>query len=501
MLDEYFLYKESLRDEKDKALMEALEEAGEKTTKAVDKHYRRASLKVHPDRFGDEFREQFDRLTKARNVLRDEKLRRNYMDEMTIVACKADLGLIPQSHSLWIEKNDPDKKDQSRPEAQKQEAGKKKATLRIDGGLLNSKPKRPVVNIRQHNHMINIYMPITNRHQFEKYAQKISIYGSCGNLNEEEVVLKDIVIHNDPTSKFTMDEGGISTTVELSEGIWDVFWSITVSYDNGENEFETPKSSEARVDFRSGEQQKMLAQLSGLKAWASHRSVLLRSIIKSRIPTDRQQIEERHNELHHIIVKAIDIKKKLQQALRIANEKTCPSLDVLETAIRDAQSEKERFEGAVGKYEKRDVRKQFRRFLAAKLECGLGEELISTITREDLAAAGGDTNRLYQLLIEGKKSSSLAFNESVIVAAENREDLFTPKQRETLRDKIMTIAEASAKELEQIMAEEEKQKKVDVERRLLEERVKAIGFGRGQCVLIHDLASRADLNGSTAYYM
>merc|ERR1711865_1237390 len=108
-----------------------------------------------------------------------------------------------------------------------------------------------------------------------------------------------------------------------------------------------------------------------------------------------------------------------------------------------AQVEKKTFEDAVGQYEKRDVRQEFRRFLASQLECGLGEDLICNVSREELSEKGGDSNRLYQLLIEGKKTSSLAFNESVLAAAERRDDLFSKKQRETLHDKIMMVSEAS----------------------------------------------------------
>ena len=176
MLDEYFLYRESLRDTKDRTIKEALEEASEKTLKVVDKHYRRASLKVHPDRFGDKFRDEFECLTKARNILRDEALRRSYLDEMIVISCKASIGLILQSHSLWVENNDPDKKELSRPETKKSEARKKKITLRIDGGLVNSKPKRPIVNIRGRNN-VSIFMPIVDRYQFQKYAQKVVVYG------------------------------------------------------------------------------------------------------------------------------------------------------------------------------------------------------------------------------------------------------------------------------------------------------------------------------------
>merc|ERR1711957_483727 len=105
-------------------------------------------------------------------------------------------------------------------DVKKPEAGKKKATLRIDGGMDFSKPKKPIVNIKKaknsQNHNISIFMPIFNLIYFRMYARKLTIYGSCGNQSEGEIVLKQISIHNDPSSKFSYDDegGGIHTMVE-----------------------------------------------------------------------------------------------------------------------------------------------------------------------------------------------------------------------------------------------------------------------------------------------
>ena len=62
LIEEFYMAKEADRTStKEKGA--DLEEASAKASKAVEKHYRWASLKVHPDRFGETYRKEFDALT------------------------------------------------------------------------------------------------------------------------------------------------------------------------------------------------------------------------------------------------------------------------------------------------------------------------------------------------------------------------------------------------------------------------------------------------------
>ena len=79
LVEEFYAAKEENRAGKQKKEKDALEKASKVATKEVDKHYRRASLKVHPDRFGETYPREFDALTKARDVLRNPELRQNYL--------------------------------------------------------------------------------------------------------------------------------------------------------------------------------------------------------------------------------------------------------------------------------------------------------------------------------------------------------------------------------------------------------------------------------------
>jgi hypothetical protein len=175
LLEEFYISREALVDSSKQG---ELEEAAEKTVKAIDKHYRRASIKVHPDRHGEMFRKEFDALTKARDVLRDDALRRSYIAEMLEIVCKVDVGYIIQSHQIWVNRNDPDSKDQSRPKSAAQAGGK---PLQLDGGLRFSRLKKPrVVVVDDKKRQVRIYLPIHDGHNFLEYCHGVTILASCG---------------------------------------------------------------------------------------------------------------------------------------------------------------------------------------------------------------------------------------------------------------------------------------------------------------------------------
>ena len=179
LLEEYYTKKESDRLETKEA-KDLLDKASAAATKAIDKHYRRASLRVHPDRFGEKFRKEFNALTKARDVFRNSELRRKYLSEMLDIVCRVDVGYIPQSHQIWIEKNDPDLQEKAAKPAASNKPGHE-APLQLDGGVAFSRPKRPRVFIQSEKaKRLKLYLPLVNEYQFLEYCKKVFVYGNCG---------------------------------------------------------------------------------------------------------------------------------------------------------------------------------------------------------------------------------------------------------------------------------------------------------------------------------
>ncbi len=87
---------------------EYLETVVESTSTIVHKHYRKKSVKIHPDRKGEEYRPIFETFTRARNVFKDERLRQRYVKEMLQIVQSFGEGFVERSHKAWNEKHKPD---------------------------------------------------------------------------------------------------------------------------------------------------------------------------------------------------------------------------------------------------------------------------------------------------------------------------------------------------------------------------------------------------------
>jgi hypothetical protein len=89
--------------------------------------------------------------------------------------------------------------------------------------------------------------------------------------------------------------------------------------------------------------------------------------------------------------------------------------------------------------------------VAGLLESGEAAAWLRTVEESDLKSLGGETNRLYQLLVEGRVAHHLELDAATLEAASNRTDLFTSKQCEVLETKRQEAEECVAKEAERAM--------------------------------------------------
>jgi hypothetical protein len=181
LIEEFYVAKEANRSSAGNKEQDALEDASKTATKAVDKHCRRASLKVHPDRHGEAFRKEFDILVKARDVLRNVELRRKYLDEMFDIVCRVDVEYVHQSHQIWMQKNDPDSAEQNNIKQAPAPGTGPKVPMQLGGGIAFSNPKRPRVFLQNEGHRrIKLYLPLSDEGQFLQYCETVTILGSCG---------------------------------------------------------------------------------------------------------------------------------------------------------------------------------------------------------------------------------------------------------------------------------------------------------------------------------
>jgi hypothetical protein len=121
------------------------QQAQDAAERAIDKHYRTISLKLHPDRnaHGEESsRPAFEALTKAKSCLRQSEKRRLYLDQMMQVA-QISPSLVKQSHQTWIERNL--REAPSRPSTSS--GTKHEKPLLIKGGVTSDVPRKAYVSI------------------------------------------------------------------------------------------------------------------------------------------------------------------------------------------------------------------------------------------------------------------------------------------------------------------------------------------------------------------
>lgn len=496
LLEEYLLNSEYDKDRSNsKDVVQKITAAAQNTVRVIDKHYRRASIKVHPDRFGDTFRKEFDELTKARDILRDDTLRLSYLDAMVAIACKIDERYIPLSHTMWMKKNDPENIDQSRPET-KIEAGRKKAQLQLEGSLIDYVQKKPIVT-KTSKQQVFVRMPVKNADQFKQNCQKVTLYGSCGNMEAAEIILKVF-----RKSELEISDGDIRVSVDVPiQGVWEFYWNSTMGVDDGSLMRETPKSASCRVDLSCEEDHRLLEQKEGILALAKDLTAKFQKGISVPAPRGRSKVEQRHYWLHHNIVKAVNIIKKIEAVVQDSDVESRKCIVCLRDVINKATEEQKRTEKLCVNYGKLDKSKQFRTVVAQKLECGGAEEWIASVTSAELAEKGGDPNRLYQLLTEGKKADSLSFNESVLTKAAQRADFFTEKQRKALETAMLKVSVAHAEDLQQIRAQQGRKQQEEFARKKLEMKAKALNLSFGARVFCHDLKTKTDLNGAAGIYL
>ena len=133
------------------------------------------------------------------------------------------------------------------------------------------------------------------------------------------------------------------------------------------------------------------------------------------------------------------------------------------------------------------------------LKTGDASAWVATVTKDILATEmNGDANRLYQLLMEGKKWNHLELvDAATLCAAADRKDLFSTKQLQTLCERSAAIEVWAADEARKILVESEKQQAAE------DFRQRATLMDRGVTVRIHGLTAKSDLylNGKLATYM
>ena len=156
-------------------------------------------------------------------------------------------------------------------------------------------------------------------------------------------------------------------------------------------------------------------------------------------------------------------------------------------ALNDVSLAKSSLDDLVFVNQRKDTLKAFKQSVASMIECGELAAWIGTVDKEELVNHGAEANRLFQLLIEGKKANSLLVDSTALTSAAARADLFSEAEM--------------LKETERLVEEEKKRNDEEKVRMIMEERARQIGMKRGACVRLFGLKKHEHLNGQLGRYM
>jgi len=485
-----------------------VDDAINNTTRAIDKHYRKLAVKIHPDRNGEEFREEFEILTDARDILKEQEWRHLYIEQMgkVVLYVRLDRDLLEGGHNAWINENRPDMAKnlvrRNAPHAQGQ-------NLRIEGGIFHQTPRLPLVNVvDSQKKIVKIYLPVLKPdYEFYNYLEQVHVKFTSVELqatnNDGGGDLKHIVIHS--KDDIVMQNNSLCLGEETlpAHGAWKVSWhaEMTTMDDSFGGTYTTAESMEASInviDLKLIERLKKCDELEE-KIIQTARN-LMSAITKLRgVRPASDEIKKFHN-FHSIVVKARSLLRQLAELLRITNQEN--KKDASNSAFRQLHqaldSSKEKLEELQRYREsklKKGALKQFKCYVATNLEDGDACSWMTHIKEGELETEGGNANRLYQLFVEGKGSFLLDLEPEVLRVASQRTELFSARQCNDLAYRYKESLQKEKKEEEERKAAETKRQKEEAERKRIQLEIKRAWIGNYVTFQSLTSASGKEYNG------
>ena len=216
------------------------------------------------------------------------------------------------------------------------------------------------------------------------------------------------------------------------------------------------------------------------------------------------EMEKCYWQLHHIISKSRTIARLLLQTFEemgyqepLAQSK---ELEQLLTWITTSAKEKAKLDDQIQYNHKKLSMKSFKHSVANLIEEGRLGEWILQVKEEELKNTGGEVNRLYQLLTEGKKANSLLLDSASLQNAATRADLFSVKQCQVLEERASDLEARMVEETERLLQLQAEKEAAEKDRQELLRRAQ-VGIPLRTTVVLQGLKKRPDLNGATGIYM
>jgi hypothetical protein len=508
LLDEYNTIRvvQGIKDESklSRDVREKEEGAIAAATKAVSRHYRRTSVTVHPDRFGDTYQVEFDALKDAYEVLGDPLMRCSYVEALLGVMEKLgrDTPLIRDAHESWVRDNHATAQanlSQKAPTATRH--------MYLEGGLRSNIPRSVIImksNLK--TRLVHLALNTMRPHQeFRNFCTAIVILAAEGG-GDEYITLGELRGQQLEKAFILGDDSEtLKVGVTLPDhGIWAVRWYASLEIDGVPRL--TERSYSREIDMTDPEVRQLQAQKPALQRLARKQTGQLKSLINQLLAhqsssSNREEIESRYWNLHQVISQARTTQQRLLAALHALreNEESCVEIPPLAAILGQAIIEKTKLDDIIAANQKKDTLKGFKQSIAAMIESGEAAEWMLSVDENELVNHGGEPNRLYQLLVEGKKANSILLDATALGNAAGRTDLFSKKQCEALVNRRNEVHELMVIETERMVKEAAEQEAAEKARREMERRGQLMA--RGTVVKLHGLKSKPELNGSIGVYM
>ena len=492
---------------------ETLQNHTQQTNDYIRKHYRRTSIKLHPDRNGESFRKQFEEFTDARDVLANEDLRRKYVREMLTVFQTFGKDYMERSHEAWNQKNRPDQAESNgrgRGNGHGNGHGSGKP-LTLEGGLHQQMPKGPIIQHTEQEVTVSIHA-LRPPHEFYARVRSIRVtFKSSANENCIMDMDRADIVKNIKYDRRGAMYGNLILvgSTALNPGNWDVYWYATLdrvgtdpmSPTNATNESMRTKSSAVATFVVVDKAMKM-------KLEQFRRAEEACRIVKGEVQRTLDKLKsvdafQRYGCHHKVLVSAGKKIRNLKWAMNATGNSSSiydPLHSLLEHSRHALAQIQDRMETTTKRKEKKDYIKKFKTFIAGKLESEDPTYWMMECTEASLKEEGGDSNRLYQIFIEGKGKHVLMVDSDMFLEASYRDDLFSPKQVAELADRAEVARAHEAKEEEAAIAAEAKKILEGKRRKELELEVELQKKWSmiGNTVTIHGLKSEKGklMNGS-----
>ena len=446
-------------------------EAGEKSSRIASKLYKQKVLKIHPDKAGEAFRPRFEKFKKLIDLVKNDRMRSSYFPQMTIVA-RTMPPMLPKASELYLKQLE-EKELHSEQAAQAAYRGKEKSTkmLAIESGELSTQPKKPMLLGWMREHVAKFQLEVPSGWEM---LMPVKLKYQVRDLRTDEIVAEKKIavatLKKEHEIDFkTFGDYEMRFCVENSShfGPWCAWSDI--------------RHTDPRVE-KARKRRARIVEIVALRE-TQLRSCINRSedfMEKTLLQADKdlgiaaghnvtQDMQKTSNALHKHTVRGTEAARDMRNSLRMGNysldnnerlENKCRSLEVLVERGRELLKE---IEKRLNKRNTKDASRYFVRFVGNMLESHTFDEWLNdrSVSTEDIESIGGEMNRLYQILVEGR--GDLALSSYVLSAAALRDDWFTEKQCEALVDMAKEMEEEEEKieeeeklELEELQAREKR---------------------------------------------